>query len=145
MPYALYLDGEKIKESAALPCADQDIVAMNARMQEGYEWRTIVEDDTPAHDPVYQIVLTTEAKQAGRKLRKTKKAWDNPEWQTAAKAVVARKLAAYTTWELLWRDTIKGENGPNKVRALAAIANADALVAQIDAGEKPDLGAGWPA
>ena len=144
MPYALYLDGEKLKEADALPSIDQDIVAMNARMQEGYEWRTIVEDETPAHDPVYQVVTVTEAKTAGKKLKKTKKVWDNPDWQAAARAAIAAKLNGYFSFQALARDLVMRSNGPAIARAQAAVAHADALVAQVDAGQKPELSAGWP-
>jgi hypothetical protein len=143
--YALYLNGEKLKETNALPCADQDIVAMNARMQEGYEWRTIVEDETPAHDPVYQVVITKDYKTAGKKLRREKKVWNNPDWQVAARAVIADKLNGYFSFRELARDLVMRTNGPAIARAQAAVAHADALLAQIDAGEKPDLNAGWPA
>lgn len=136
--YALYYNGDKIKEAAALPTLDQSFPVM----QEGYEWRTIVEDADPAHDPVYEVVLTTEAKQAGKKLRKTKAKWERPNWQAYATGLV----------ELRMRQSIR-KHIEDAVRALVLgqpyqplvddIANCNYLKAEIAAGRKPDIATGW--
>lgn len=145
MPYALFHDGAKIKEADALPCLDQDITRMNERMEAGYEWRIIVEDETPAHEPAYQRVVVTEAKQTGKKLKKAKKLEDRADWQDAARAAITAKLNGYFSFQALARDLVMRTNGPAIARAQAAVAYADSLFAAIDRGEKPNLNAGWPA
>ena len=142
MRYALYLNGDKVKEAERLPTLDQSMPVM----QDGYEWRTIDEDPTPEYDPVYQIVSVLEMKRAGGKLKKTKRVWDKPlaDWQRDAKAAVARRLEAYLNFRDFAVEIITGVDGPAIARARAAIDHAHALAAQIDAGTKPDLKAGWP-
>ncbi len=140
MPWALYLNGTKIKEAEKLPTADQSM----PRMQAGYEWHEIVEDETPAHNPIYQSVRVTETKQAGKKLRKTKTIIDRDDWQATALQFVERKLQTYLRWELVAVDVVMRSNGPNMARAQAAVAHASGLIASINTGTKPDLDAGWP-
>lgn len=140
--YALYFNGNKVKEAERLPTLDQSMPVM----QDGYEWRTIDEDPTPAHDPVYQVVSVLDVKKPNGKLKKTKKVWDKPlaDWQRDAKDAIARRLDPYLNFKYFAVEMITGVDGPAIARARAAIEHARSLTAEIDAGQKPDLNTGWP-
>ncbi len=137
--YALYYNGDKIKEAFSLPTADQ---SMPTGMEEGYEWRTIIEDEEPAHDPVYQIVTVTEAKVAGKKLRKTKKVWERPNWQAHATGLVEARLRQSIRRHL--DDAVLAlVSGQTFQPLVDDIANCNWLKAEIAAGRKPDIATGW--
>lgn len=139
MPYALYYNGEKVKEVALLPTIDQ---SFPVGMEDGYEWRTIVEDETPAHDPVYQIVTVTEAKQSGKKLKKTKKIEDRPNWQAHATVLVEARLRQSIRRHL--DDAVLAlVSGQTFQPLVDDVNNCNYLKAEIAAGRKPDIATGW--